>query len=72
MARASAAFRDEYKAGTFDVEAYLAFQMELLARFRARSSKLAREFLRSTCSTTSVARPRLIDTIGTTATCWGW
>ena len=40
-------FADTYKAGTFDVEAYLAYQMDLLARFPRSQLELWRaDFLR--------------------------
>ena len=39
-------FADEYRAGTFDVDAYVAFQMELLASFpRATLDEWHREFM---------------------------
>ncbi len=39
-------FADEYRAGTFDVDAYVAFQMELLAAFpRATLDDWHREFM---------------------------
>ncbi len=72
--RAHRAFREDYRAGTFDVEAYLRFQMELLAGFpREQLDAWHDEFMRAHVSD-HVRREarRLIDSHRRAATNWRW